>query len=62
MKTCPAAGTHDPFGRYEERYFINGESSHLVRTDGVEASDPPTATVGTAREHLSAVSRTARPY
>ena len=30
----------DPYARFEERYFINGEPSHLVRTDGVEASDP----------------------
>ena len=29
----------DPFGRFEERYFIEGEPSHLVRTNGTEASD-----------------------
>ena len=33
----------DPFGRYEERYFINGDPSELVRSANIEASDPPGA-------------------
>jgi len=29
----------DPFGRFDDRYFIHGEPSQLVRSGGVEASD-----------------------
>ncbi len=29
----------DPFGRHEERYFIHGELSQLVRDNGVEAQE-----------------------
>jgi hypothetical protein len=30
----------DPFGRYDERFFVYGEPSRLVRTAGNEATDP----------------------
>jgi hypothetical protein len=30
----------DPYGRFEERYFVYGEPSRLVRTAGIEAADP----------------------
>ena len=29
----------DPFGRFDERYFIDGEPTHLVRSKGVEQQD-----------------------
>src|SRR3954467_1204028 len=30
----------DPFGRYDERFFVYGEPSRLVRTAGLQATDP----------------------
>jgi hypothetical protein len=30
----------DPLGRYDERFFVYGEASRLVRTAGIEAADP----------------------
>jgi len=35
----------DPFGRYEERYYVYGEPTRLVRASGIESTDPQ----GTAR-------------
>jgi len=30
----------DPFGRYEDRYFVYGEPTRLVRRSGIESTDP----------------------
>jgi hypothetical protein len=30
----------DPFGRYDERFFVYGEPSRLVRTAGIAVTDP----------------------
>jgi len=30
----------DPFGRFEDRYFVYGEPTRLVRRSGIESTDP----------------------
>jgi hypothetical protein len=37
----------DPFGRYEERYFVHGKPTGHVRSDGIDATDAQGATAST---------------
>jgi hypothetical protein len=57
----------DPFGRFEERYFVYGEPSHLVRADGIETRDPPGMTpsvsgVQSPLETDAVTAETRRPF
>ena len=37
---APHGWQPDPFGRYEDRYFVYGEPTRLVRRSGIESTDP----------------------